>query len=123
MSLGQWISTTLDKLADKLGVTVSYLWPTYVRRVQVSGASILFLGLFFISFGITLFNLLQKHSKKETTSRDGAEACAVFSWVSLVVFTVTGFLVAICNDGISNLVSPEPEALRLLVDSVKDLRR
>ena len=122
-STGQWISSTLDKLADKLGVTVSYLWPAYVRRVQVSGASTLFLGLFFISFGIILFNLLQKHSKKETASEDGAEACVVFSWLSLVIFTVAGFLVTICNDSISNLIAPEPEALRLLVDSVKDLRR
>jgi hypothetical protein len=124
---GQWVSTTLEQLADKLGTTVSYLWPTYVRRVVAEGASLVGLGLFLWLLGAVFCAVLRMVSryfrfgkgKGENDSEFNAGASAFFSWALLVVLLIAGGIVI--SNGIVDFVAPEPQALENLVNSVRSM--
>ena len=124
---GQWVSSTLEQLADKLGTTVSYLWPTYVRRVVAEGARLVGLGLFLWLLGTVFCVVLRKISKyyrfgkgkSESDAEFNAGATAFFSWALLISLLIVGGIVI--SNGIVDLVAPEPQALENLVNSVRSL--
>lgn len=120
---GQWVSATLEKLADKLGTTVSYLWPTYVKQVMAEGAKTVGTGLFLLALGIFFYLKFQRRAKiiiSEDARDTDAGGYVVFSYVLLLALSIIGVCVA--AGGVVDLVAPEPTALKNIVEAVKGLR-
>ena len=123
---GQWFSATLEKLADKLGTTVAYLWPTYVKQVMADGIRTAVMGLFLIALGMSIYILFQRKAKdirtrdRHSSDEEAAQAYTVFSYILLFALLVIGVYVA--SSSIPDIVAPEPVALKNIVDAVKQLK-
>ena len=117
---GQWASDTLGQLATKLGTTVDYLWPTYVRQVMAEGARLVGAGVLLIFLGVFAFAVLRK-TVKNCDDKGTAECASFFSWALLMALVFIGSWVA--SSGVISIVAPEPEALHNIVSSIQSLSR
>jgi len=123
---GEWVSTTLAMLADKMGTTVEYLWPTFVKKIFITGVSQVFGGIMALIASIVLCVYLRKIGIKikaqaqDESDHDSAGFCTFFS----IVFLITGFVAMIIfvKFGVINMVAPEPEALNNIVAAIRQLR-
>jgi hypothetical protein len=129
---GQWVSSTLEKLANNMGTTVEYLWPTFVRRVFITGIVQVLSGFLILLASI----LLRKHlSKTRDSLNDGwqksgrgkpgdwaAGACGVET-ISIGVI-LAGVFIAIWLTAIGtiSMVAPEPEALKDIATAISQLK-
>ena len=129
-SAGEWIGTTLGTLADKLGTTVEYLWPTFVKQVVAENAGLLGKGLFLWVLAAVFFVLLTRvrdwgaeHSsnKPDEDFPDAARYCAAFfRWGVLLIFLIWGGFKAF--DGAVGMIAPEPQALQNISLAIKNLK-
>jgi len=129
-SAGEWMNSTFEKLADKMGVTGEYLWPTFVKEVFVTGVIYVSIGVLSFIFGIAFCLFLlrlrdrlildwQENRKKEGWP-DGACAAQIFALV--ILFAGFIFLASFSTPGIISMVAPEPEALQNITRAIGQLR-
>lgn len=127
---GEWVSTTLGTLADKLGTTVEYLWPTFVKEVFVTGLVYVLCGVLSLIAGILfclfLLQLRDKLNSSYQKSRvcgdwsDGACASQAFAFI----FLLSGLIlfISLSAVGLISVAAPEPEALKNISEAVRNLK-
>lgn len=131
-SAGEWVSTTLGALADKLGTTVEYLWPTFVKEVIAENAGLLGKGLFLWVLAAVFFVILTKIKDWGTKYRkllkgEDANFADAVMWVSafcrwallLILLIWGGFKVF---DGAVGMIAPEPQALQNIAEAINTLK-
>lgn len=122
---GQWVSTTLEKVAEKLGTTVEYLWPTYVRRVIIGSLAMILGGVLSLLVGIVLGKVFFARVKYLENLNDGCTDdeetfYTIFGWLFILVGVILGICLVCC--GIPDLIAPEPQALRDIAEAVRMLK-
>ena len=129
-SAGAWVSASLDQLASKLGTTVEYLWPTFVKNIFVTGLMEVISGTLALIISCILSFLLIRlrnkiiHDWQENRGREGwpESACfvQVISFTLLIVGTI--MFIAFLFNGIVSMVAPEPEALQNIAKAIGQLK-
>ena len=104
---GEFLSTSLTALAQKLGVTVEYLWPTFIKEQMCSGVGLLLGGTVAIVLGIFVLILLRKDAIKRFDNSSYALGVFLFA-----VCTAIG--IALLTNGLTHIIAPEPAALRAI---------
>lgn len=129
-SAGEWVSPTLEKLADKLGTTVDHLWPTFVREVYITGFMNIVSGIIVLVFGIILCLFLRRlrdrliKEHQEGGRRDYWPEGAVVSQIVAFTCLLVGFIIFACMlvPGVISMVAPEPEALHNITNAIGRLK-
>ena len=106
--LQQEILTRIDKLAEKLGVTVEYLWPQLVRLTVIETLS----GFMLVAALIVAASLCWRQRGK-TESYDAQDGWLVAA-VIVSILAGVGILLAVTL-GIPILLEPEAATLRGLL--------
>jgi hypothetical protein len=109
--VGAFLADSLSVLAQKLGVTVEYLWPTFVKEQIAFGVALCVGGAFAIGIGTFLFLTLKHYAAKARD--DGFLALGI---IFLVIGCSIG--VGLIAHGIIHISAPEPEALRSIGDFI-----
>ncbi len=129
-SAGEFVSSTLTTLAERLGTTVEYLWPTFVKEVYITGLARAMCGslilLFSIIVSIFLLRLRNKLNydwrevRRMASWSEGAVAAQVFAIVIPVIGIIafSGLIVS----GTVNMIAPEPQALKNISRAVGNLK-
>jgi hypothetical protein len=121
-AVGTWIANALDSLAQKLGTTVEYLWPTFVREQFSFGLSLAVGAVLFIALAITINTVFRKRALAayERGDGDASAGYTAFSWILLLIGMITGIVMII--HAIPYLVAPEPAALREIANTLRNFR-
>jgi hypothetical protein len=123
--VGEWVSTTLTTLADKLGTSVELLWPAFVREQLASGIGLLVGAAMILAFGLSVFWYLGKCRAECMVKNDrgyyigehGDASTYQTMRFMLLVFCMC-FVVPMIVNSIPYLVSPEALALKSILNSV-----
>lgn len=112
----------LERLAQKLGTTVEYLWSVLIKQAPISSTVTLFQFALIITFGIVLYRLHIKFSKetynKNSIYYEYQEAAAIPMIVGFLIF----LLLAVCGffcieDMINGFINPEYWALSKILST------
>lgn len=115
----------LQKLAEKLGTTVEYLWQVLLKQAQIDAFTTLFQFALIALFGITLYRLHKKFLKPISDDRysdnlyskyDEGIICPMF--IGAIVFAI----LAICaffsiTDMVNGFLNPEYWALQRILSA------
>ena len=112
----QEILPRLDALADRLGVSVEYIWPIFVKEQFAHGMAIMAAAAFGFMLSIVLVGaavrLIQKSDGNENY-QIGGMVCGVVSIFPGVVSIIEG------TGALPLLIAPEAAALRSLMETIK----
>ena len=104
----------LEVLAAKLGTSVDYLWPLFIKKVQIESAGYLLLGTVAILLGLYAVKLLVNRVVKNEEKEPSFDV--VGSWFGIVVILFNcAFIAGGLVSQVTNLIIPEPEALRKIM--------
>ena len=114
--MGQ-VMQALETLAEKLGVSVEYLWPLLVHKTVMDWWALLGVGLFSCGVGVVLSLWARKlWAALDDPIRDGkptlVTAVAVFSLISGAIMLVVSVMT------VSNVLVPEAATVERLIGSL-----
>ena len=104
------LSTTLASLAQKLGVSVEYLWPKLVAHARASAITSAVVGALAITVAIFILKSVHKNMVGDTYDDDmGPIMIAVFAVIALLAATL------MVSSSIPDALFPEAAALHSLL--------
>ena len=122
----QYVSSALETVAEKLGTTIEYLWPAYVRRVKVRSAIGVLGGIVGLLVGAAFFVLFYRRMSAEKKYRiergysETTDAEDLYTFLTIVVPIVCLVIgCSIVGSYLYNFIVPEPRALEDLMQAIK----
>jgi len=113
----------LDLLAEKLGVTVDYLWPAMVAKELVIGMSGLLASflLLTVSFSCIAYAIHNKKRVKDWDEPgfDGVAIIVVFAVGVVGLMVTTAASASLFTSNIARIIAPEAYALESMLSLLK----
>lgn len=109
----------IEKLAQKLGTTSEYLWGVLINQAKVSAFTSLVLVVFTLIFGIVLYKLHKRFSKKGTYNELDDLTVAPMVVLALVFVISLGCSAYKIPNIINGFLNPEYWALKEVLDQIK----
>jgi len=108
------VTDMLQKLADKLGVTIQYLWSAYVYQMRIDGMFDIGLTVLLIGVSVWLFKLGLRCGSKDDWDGNPSIVCAFFGSLLCAVF---GFIAL--HSAVSELFNPAIAAFQAIISAIK----
>lgn len=105
--LQQEILSRIDKLAEKLGVTVEYLWPQLVRLTMIEAFTCI------LAMAVTVVIAVALWVKAKNTDSYNNEGWTIGAVAASVIAAI--FIIAVIGYSIPALLAPEAVTLRNLL--------
>lgn len=119
----------IESLAQKLGTTSEYLWGVLLKQAYVAATVTLIQTILTIAFGVVLYKLHKKFSKKRSTNNSSysnslyykhEEALVIPMIIGALIWTIFFIAAFLCfGDIINGYFNPEYWALEQVLDKIK----
>ena len=111
------VFTRLDVIAEKMGTTIDYLWPAFMRAEIAHGITQFVVSILLFTVGVLiirkLVQLITRHKKDEEL----VGACMFGILVTTAIFA--GISIDLFGSGIESIIAPEVGALNRLMTTLK----
>ena len=111
----------LKTVASKLGTTVEYLWPTFVKKVSIESGLYSVMCIILVIAGLVVakkvHTSLLKAKEKDGELEEVWYVISIFTFFTLSMVSFIAFVNL--PSQIVNIFAPEPEALRQIMQLIK----